>query len=223
MSAMDTRILVVCEGASECNYLLHLQRLLRELPPRVAEGVPLMLIGLPKERDPLTLRQKGVGTGEFGKVVSAYRCEQRKNPSARILVWVDDDLYVRDDKACGTNYARRPSGIPDFSFSVHNFEDFLALHFSDEQFKEWKRVFAATGHFQAPLHGTEYAPHFQQVWPQYKKADLPLGFVSVESLRNMIRHLARLPPMANGPINRVRTFAEDLSSILQQNYPDIFR
>lgn len=220
---MDTRILVVCEGASECNYLVHLQRLLRELPLRADGGVPLTLIGLPKDSDPLTLQQKGVGTGVFGKVVMAYKCEHRKNPSARILVWVDDDLYVRDDKACGTDYARRPSGIPDFSFSAHNFEDFLALHFPDEQFEAWKNMFAETGHFQVPLHGAEYEPYLQQVWPHYKKAELPLGFVSIESLCNMIRHLARLPPMADGPVNRVRTFAKDFSDILQQNYPDIFR
>lgn len=30
---MDTHVLVICEGASECNYLVHLQRFLRELPP----------------------------------------------------------------------------------------------------------------------------------------------------------------------------------------------
>lgn len=36
---MDTHVLVICEGASECNYLVHLQRFLRELPPMAEGGI----------------------------------------------------------------------------------------------------------------------------------------------------------------------------------------
>lgn len=222
INPMDMRILIICEGASECNYLLHLQRFLRELPPPKGMSMPLVLIGLPKQRDPLTLRPKGVGTGEFGKVVRAYKNELRQNRSARFLIWVDDDLYVRNDQACGTHYNGKSGGIPDFSFSVHNFEDFLALHFPDEQFASWKTEFGSTGHFQSPLHGSEYAVHFQNILPKYKKGDLPIGFVSLDSLNNMIRHLRQLPPMARGCVTRVRTFAEDLTEILVHAYPDMF-
>lgn len=221
-NVMDTHILVICEGASECNYLVHLQRFLRELPPLAVCGMPLTLIGLPKNYDPSTLRRKGVGTGTFGKIVSTYNAEWRKNKSARFLIWVDDDLYVRDDKMCGTHYAQKTNEVPDFSFSVHNFEDFIALHFPDGQFEEWKGVLGSTGHFQRPLHGAEYATHFQRIWPKYKKGDLPLDFVTDSSLRNMIRHLQSLPPMAEGGISRTRTFAQDLADILKQAYPEIF-
>ena len=219
---MNTRYLVICEGVSECNYLQHLQRFVRELPLPVGTCSQLNFIGLPKSRDPQTLQRKGVGTGEYGKVVRAYKAERKRNRSAQFLIWVDDDLYVRNDKGCGVNYERKPQGIPDFSFSVHNFEDFVALHLPAELFERWRVEMSRAGHFENPLHGEDYGAVFEKILPKYQKGELPDGFVSVESLSNMIRHIGMLPEMSQGCLTRRQMFANDLAAILKEAYPDVF-
>lgn len=220
---MNTQYLVICEGVSECNCLLHLNRLMRALPPPEGCFRSLEFVGLPKTLDALTLKRKGVGSGEFGKVVQAYKGEYKRARSAKFLIWVDDDLYVRNDKSCGVNYERRPAGIPAFSFSTHNFEDYLALHLSDELFELWKSTCSANDHFSSPLYGADYERCFRLVLPDYKKGELPDDFLSLDALQNMVRHQQKLPAMATGPINRSRTFAADLAAILATAYPDVFR
>lgn len=214
---------VICEGVSECNYLLHLQRVLNALPFPEGCFAPLRLIASPKRLDPKTLKSIGVGSGVYGNVISDYQSEFKNNKTLPFIVWVDDDIYVRNDHDCQVNYNAKPSGIPDFSFSVHNFEDFLALHHPDDKFEEWKREFACTTHFNHPLHSVDYMPHYLKVFPDYRKGELPDGFITAETLKNMIRRGRELPLMTSGSLNSTRTFVADLSRILCTVYPDVFR
>jgi hypothetical protein len=220
--AKDTYI-VICEGASECNYLRHLNQFLKSLPFPDGWFRPLNFIDRPKRINPLTLKNEGVGGGRFSKVQKAYKTEFRSNKCYPFLLWVDDDIYVRNDEGCLDSYNAKACGIPDFAFSIHNFEDFLALHLDDDGFEVWKTEFASTSHFSTPLHSEEYLLHFEKVMPGYKKNELPDGFVCETSLKNMMRHLSQLPPMGNGELRHMRVFAGELSQILQSTYSGIFR
>ena len=104
---------VVCEGKSERNYLAALNRLLRD------SGIGLTLLSPnPKKRDE-------DGGGHFRNVVQKYKDFRRNNRNVQPWIWVDWDLYLRNDQHCMELYESRPKGIPAFLFSIHNFEDFL--------------------------------------------------------------------------------------------------
>lgn len=215
--------IVVCEGASECNYLLHLNRFLATLPPpRDAGLVPLRLIPRPKNVDPKTGVNVGCGGGDYGKVSKCYRSEHATNRSYPFGIWVDADLYVRNDKDCGTRYKGRPAGIPAFDFSVLNFEDFLALHADELLFEKWVHEMLSAGHFNRPLYWEEYEPHYLNVFTAYLKNSLPVDFISVESLRNLFRHMDMLPSVDRCGLTIDKTFAGFMKKILTEAYPQIW-
>lgn len=179
-------IIVVCEGASEWMYLQRLNSFLSSQPfPEGWFDVPIRFIGKPPKT--------GVGTGEYKAVEREIRKVGRQNHLLDRFAWVDADLYVRNDKACGDNYLNRPKDIAPFAFSVLNFEDFLALHFDDDRFFCWREVMRTAGHFNRPLHWEEYRTLYQQVMPGYHKADIPADFITLESLGNLKRHLNQMP------------------------------
>ncbi len=184
--ASPKNIVVVCEGESEWTYLQRLNSALAAEPfPEGWSDVPIRFVGRPKKT--------GVGSGVFKAVERELRKEMKQNPSVEKWVWVDADLYVRNDKECGTNYRKRAAGIPPFCFSVFNFEDFLALHLDDEGFERWIGVMEESGHFKNPLHWDDYRGRFEKVMPGYRKGGLPADFVTLTSLGNLSRHLAQLP------------------------------
>lgn len=102
---------VICEGRSEFVYI---QRLQSFLDSQFA-GWSV----------PLTFRPIDNGGGSCGTVITGYKKQRAENKRAIIQVWVDYDLYFRNDKDCMTRYLAKPRGIPDFRFSYHNFEDSL--------------------------------------------------------------------------------------------------
>ena len=125
--------------------------------------------------------------------------------------------------------------LPDYFFSVMNFEDFLALHFDDDLFDQWYAVFKDAGHFDRPLNGVDYAPLFAPIWSaqvtrigisdvMYSKGDLPVDFVSHETLRNLMRHVS--DPRMHVQFRKyagAQTFPEFLASCLKEQYPDVWR
>ena len=208
---VSKNIVVVCEGASEWTYLQRLNSALAQLPfPDEWFDVPVRFVGRPKG--------VGVGGGEFNAVERAWRKETRRNPSVETWIWVDADLYVRNDRACGENYRKRPSGMRAFDFSLLNFEDFLALHLDDDKFERWVGALSSGGHFRSPLHWADYRLLFEEVAPGYRKGDLPADFITLDSLGNLKRHLSRIPEMDLNGLEVERTFARSLVDELSRWY-----
>ena len=102
-------IIVVCEGSSEFAYIQELNRLMREMECSVV------------------FRPIAVGSGFYAAVQSKYREIKRANPRGDICIWVDADIYIRNERNCNDAYRRRPAGVPAFLFSRQNFEDFLCF------------------------------------------------------------------------------------------------
>lgn len=198
---------VVCEGKSERNYLAALNRLLRD------SGIGLTLLSpTPKKRDE-------DGGGHFRNVVQKYKDFRRNNRNVQPWIWVDWDLYLRNDQHCMELYESRPKGIPAFLFSIHNFEDFLVLHSSTERVLEWVNICRECNHFASPMHSEEYMPLFKSQFPEYKKGELPdsLAMLSNEQVENALIHSldASIPFRCD--------FIEKLAEFIMARYPDAGR
>lgn len=209
-----TRHIIVCEGESEWAYLQRLQGFLdeQELPPDTFE-TPLRFIS------PERAIAKG---GTFGKLRSHYNKTRKSNAKASIQIWADFDLYHRNDKHCADHYAAKTSGIPDFLFSFHNFEDFFALHFDGQELAQWLRFGGSAGqrHFTTPLHSDGYLPEIKRIFPGYAKGGLPADFVSWASLRNLKANLGHQPSSSNPhSLQGIRSFAEFLICEIERAYP----
>ena len=152
---MNRIIIVVCEGNSEYAYLQELNRFLRE------NEIPLRFIGVVSEG------------GDFSKVNSCFRNCRKGNKNNPIVVWVDNDIYKRNDRKCGDHYATKPQGIPNFKFNYENFEDFLVMHLPDDRVSTWQTICSNAGHFTNPLHSAQYLPLLSAIFPSYRKGTLP--------------------------------------------------
>lgn len=149
--------IVVCEGDSEVAYVNELNRLLYRDP----FGFKM-----------LAFRAVCAESGHFDRIKRVVKTEKAANPSSRLLVWVDFDVYCRNDLNNRLKYQNR-KGLPDFLFSVMNFEDFLMMHCETPQLKAWTEVCRRHRHFEVPMHAREYEPLFRNFWPDYQKGDMP--------------------------------------------------
>jgi hypothetical protein len=204
------RHLIVCEGESEWAYLQRLQGFLdQQTLPEGAFETPLRLVSPP------TLIAR---SGKFGDLKARHGEARRENRKASIQIWTDFDLYHRDDHRCATSYRNKPAGLPDFLFSFHNFEDFLALHCDGDQFDTWL-AFGRKGHFAVPWHAEGYLPEFEKSFPGYAKGQIPVDFINWRSLTNLKRHLPHQPTSNPEGVPGIRSFAEFLVCELEQAYP----
>ena len=221
---------VVCEGKSEVSYLANLARFLRsEMDARGLFVPPVSFVGKPPVH--------GVGTGRCETVKTAFEKERTGNRRASFRIWVDADLFVREETNDPASFSRHRAvflgtsrRLPAFSFSSLNFEDFLALHFDDGLYEDWKRTFSAKGHFLHPLHGRDYLPLFRPFWrqfigetaPAYEKGDIPDGTITERSLANLFRHCGD-PDVVSAVRNITSepTFAEFLRHEILAAFPDL--
>lgn len=204
-------IIVICEGASEATYFQRLNSFLVSQPyPDDWCDVPIRFVIKPSK--------EGVGTGAYKRVEQALRKEIKANPKFEKWVWVDADLYVRNDKGTRDGYLKRSQTIPSFCFSVLNFEDFLALHLDDEKFAAWVQIMSNAGHFKTPLHSDDYETLFKQIMPNYRKAELPIDFITLESLGNLKRHLSQMPTIDFHGLPIEHSFAQALIDEISRWY-----
>jgi hypothetical protein len=204
------RHIIVCEGESEWGYLQTLQGFLDQQP--LLDGTfesPLRLI---------TPRNAIAKSGRFADLKRCHVETRRQNKNTSIQIWTDFDLYHRNLNGCATSYLGKARGLPDFLFSFHNFEDFLALHWEGDRFESWLR-FGRSGHFETPLHAVGYLPEFQRIFPNYSKAELPLGFIGWPSLRNLKCNLARQPSSNPHNLPNLQSFAGFLVGEIERAYP----
>ena len=223
---------LICEGPSERTYVQRLKSLLSGKLPLMDDGFTPRLDFYP------TVTNNKIGGGSFCLVKRTYRKVCPQNKQLPLRIGVDCDIYIRNDgahaKGCAEGYANK-GRRPDFNFMVRNFEDFVAMHFADDVFEVWKNEMDNAGHFSIPLHSDDYAPIFEKIWQQnlssvcshvkvaYTKGSLPDDFVTIESLKNMIRHCDddKLKQLFKtyAPAGALPQF---LSDRLKEAYPEIF-
>lgn len=207
--------IMVCEGFSERAYL---QRLQSFLDAQTEDwSVPLRFI--PKL--PVNSDGDENGGGLYTNVTRCYKQQRKENKKSKIEVWVDHDIYVRQDSAPErrnvASYMGKPAGIPDFVFSFHNFEDFLALHLDDAAIQRWHTAFDPA-HVAKPLHSVDYLPLYESVIPGYRKGDLSPDFITRDSLSRMKANLAR--PLVPTPADpRFGSFARFLIDQIDAAFP----
>lgn len=158
------RVIIICEGPSERAYLQQLNQFLREM------GIDLVII------------PEVANGGNYPHVLRVYNKMIKCNRKADVHVWIDFDLYKRNDKYCWAAYTQRSDDIPTFAFSIQNFEDFLAMHFPPKKRDHWIDTMRVYNHWRRPLHAKVYAPLFRKQLNRYEKGSLRSGFVSATSL-----------------------------------------
>lgn len=210
------RHIIVCEGESERTYLQRLQSYLDSLP--VPEGCfETLLQFVPPKR-------AVAKSGKFSSLAKNYRARFKESKRSSIQIWADFDLYHRNDNKNADAYklknAKTP-GIPDFYFSFHNFEDFLALHLDGVQFSQWQRIFQTNGHFDNPRHAKDYIPDFESIVPSYRKGDLPVDFVNQASLHRLKRNKTSQPSSNPHDLRGLRCFADFLIGEIESCYPSL--
>jgi hypothetical protein len=170
MSRLKKPILCICEGASEKAYLQELNRYFDE------EEIPLYCIPKPSNG------------GQYIRVRNTYRAVRKANPKSTILIWVDWDRYKRNDEKDMDNYQKKPSDIPNFLFSVMNFEDFLSMHLEREDLNRWWISCTSRNHFNSPSHSREYLHEFECLLGiHYVKGEVPIC-ITMRSLENLRMH-----------------------------------
>ncbi len=166
-------LIIVCEGLSEYAYIQELNRTLRELGVRAV------------------LHPVCIGSGFYAKAVAKFRQVKKDNPRDTIHIWVDYDIYARNERNCRDEYERRPQGIPAFLFSRQNSEDFLATHLDATRLRTWVNHCRQTRHLETPLPTSRHIPLFRDVlFQNYEKGNLPFAF-STTTLRQMLENQAK--------------------------------
>lgn len=213
---------IICEGKSEVSYLALLSRFIRDQLMGSDFGVPpVSFSGKPPIH--------GAGGGAYKKVNKAFSDEGKSNRHGNFKIWVDADLYLREkSEAPGTVAQRTLIAKGYFAFSALVFEDFLAMHFDDALYADWKQTFAACGHFKDPLVKDKHGPLFLPFWRRavgnpaahYDEGDLPDDWITETSLGNLFRHCEDsdlVTPVRT--LTRQPTFGEFLRGELTAAFP----
>ena len=198
---MIKQYIVICEGKkSEVKYLQELNRYLTEE----------YCIYYKK------FICKPVGTGHFTEVVKKYRDERKLNKNTDIEIWVDYDIYKRNEQKNCDKYKKKSKGIPNFKFNYFNFEDFLIMHFGDKVLNKWKEICKANNHFNEPMKSDKYLKLIQKnIFSDYDKSSLTKLFVfNKQTLENLFKHNAEQSEIKSD-------FAEFLRGILEKNNGNI--
>lgn len=159
--------IILCEGSSEKAYIQLINRLLT------------------KNNIKITFAAKEIGTGHFSDVEKAYKKQCKENKKIDKVIWVDKDIYKRNDRNNGIEYAGKVDNIPDFLFTTYNFEDFLVMHLDDNIIDTWQQILNTKGHFSTPLKSSEYIPLIKDnidIFNNYEKGDIPFE-ITLDNIR----------------------------------------
>lgn len=88
--------IILCEGSSEVAYIQILNRILNDNNINISFAV------------------KEIGTGNFSDVEKAYKKQCKENKKLEKVIWVDKDIYKRNDRNNNTKYAKKKNNIQTF-------------------------------------------------------------------------------------------------------------
>lgn len=150
--------IILCEGSSEVAYIQILNRILNDNNINISFAV------------------KEIGTGHFSNVEKAYKKQCKENKKLEKVIWVDKDIYKRNDRDNNTKYSNKEPNIPDFLFTTYNFEDFLVMHLDDNISDNWYQILNTQNHFNMPLKSDKYIPLIKEkiaIFNNYEKGNIP--------------------------------------------------
>lgn len=188
-------IYVACEGKSEKAYITALNRLFRDT------GIPCII------------NADSADSGRYKALAEARkRLSKRERKIAHLWIWADSDIYERGDDVL-------PPDVPKIYFSSFNFEDFLILHLPDDKVSRWTDICAQSGHLHTPLHSKDYEPHLRELFPEYKKGELPqkLTPLTEDHVRIALKH--SLDPQIPFKCTFIEALAE-LIRLVRPNFPE---
>ena len=171
--ANNEMIILLCEGESECAYIQELNRYLRENEYNF-KFIP-----------------KLIGSGFYTEVHKKHKEERKNNPRTPIKVFLDDDIYVRNEgkrEQDNSSMYTKSEYKDEFMFNTHNFEDFLMLHYDDDTLNLWLTKCFDTNHRDTPMHSEQYMPLVKEMFPDYEKGELLFSPIDQEKLDNLFRH-----------------------------------
>lgn len=199
-------VFVVCEGSSDAKYLQWLSSFFN------GNNIPLVL------------KPSSIGSGDFLSAKKKYKeifkseC-QKKHSKPDVIVWVDKDIYIRNEGGNRTKYEKKES-LPDFKFSYMNYEDFLTLHDND-RLKRWTAICRGRDHFSSPMINDDYSPLFEKhMFREYQKGILPEELVRLDDnekavwIRTMLTNNRKAEASGGKEIHC--DFASYLANLLEQ-------
>lgn len=150
---MQFPIQIICEGASEANYIAQLNRILISGDGRFA------------------FSYKEAGGGRPGPILKALSFCRKINRKLPCWLFLDEDIYVREPSL--ETALRSKTGNATILFNRMNFEDMIMLHQSSEQLKAWLDICESHHHFNTPMEESIYYPKIKTFFPDYQKRQLP--------------------------------------------------
>lgn len=172
MNNFNKHVLVICEGQSEYAYIQEINKIIRE---REIE---------------IVLKAHSAQSGHFNKVQDKYKKVRQNNPKSDCYIWVDNDIYKRNDRNNQQKYSARKNNILAFLFSYYNFKDYLVCHLPREIVINWQDICIGEQHFQTPLHSDSHLKLLKDnitEFTNYEKGDLPFG-ITIETLKNALNN-----------------------------------
>lgn len=160
---MNNPILLVCEGSSEENYIIQLNRLFRYPDSDCKVFIPC-----------------NAHSGRYSLIRKKFEEVQKRNKKQKdkIKIWLDKDLYIREGTEENSRYNSKDYLILQCLFSLMNFEDYLALHCMPKIVEDWQSICESNNHFVAPMHASQYEKLFNKFISknfsaEYRKGDVP--------------------------------------------------
>lgn len=163
--------IIICEGSSETAYIQELNKYMRENDIN------------------LNLYPKSIGNGHYAEIIKKYKKEYSSNKKSKFIIWIDKDIYIRNENGNMDKYLSKPTNIPDFKFNMCNFEDFIVLHCDDTTIYNWQNICNNKNHFKVPLQACNYEPLFENnVINNYEKGSFPFNEINKELLDKAIEN-----------------------------------
>ena len=160
---MNNPIMIVCEGSSEENYIIQLNRLFRYPDSECKVFIPY-----------------NAYCGRYSFIRKKFEEVQKRNKKQgdKIKIWLDKDLYLRQGTEENSRYNSKDYLILQCLFSLMNFEDYLVMHCLPEIVREWQSICESHNHFVAPMHASQYDVLFNQFISKnfstdYRKGEVP--------------------------------------------------
>lgn len=133
-----------------------------------------------------------VGTGLITEIKKVYKKIKKENPRSAIEIWVDYDIYKRNEQGVLEKYKKNveEGRIPEFKFNYFNFEDFLIMHFDSNTLSKWETICKANNHFDTPMKSIVYLKLIRaNLFKDYDKNSLTHEFnIDKNSLENLFRN-----------------------------------
>lgn len=180
------KIFIICEGKSEEKYI---------------QGLRAILVNQCAVDDVLIIPECFCGGETFPDLKNNIKKKIKEiktdglTSSDGIYIWLDKDVFLRKyiDKFEELEIEIKKIKIPvnlRFLFNKMNFEDFLILHYTEQEILALQSKLNHKNHFIKPLIAEKYEPIYKTVIKDYSKGNLPDDFIlDLEKIKLCVRNI----------------------------------